>query len=339
MTRGTWMDRGARRRGTGAAALLAAMLVCGAARADDQPEPAQVRLATLLEKWAEQTKRRLLVSPNLRDVRVPATPDPDRAALMRLAGHVNAVLIETEESIEAVPERDAAQSFGHYPAKVFVGDAALPEGNVPVTLVLQLTNSGSSVFANLRGLMSRDTTRAGNILYVQGSELLVITDFAPKVAYYRQMARLLDGPALPSPQAMPWRMWVYEVPRADWAELRNLPPAEAARKLAAAAKDGRARELESARVTALGADFRRTRALRLKEEQLDLDLATFRRGKENTYPQAPPVLRLSVTRRLQGEETSSQLELSAPDQAALVGAAFAEGEKPTHLVLVMVPER
>ena len=66
-----------------------------------------------------------------------------------------------------------------------------------MTRVVQVRHGGgNAIFATLRGLLTRDPNRVGNLLYVQGSEQLVVCDFARNVRYYEQTIRALDQPAV-----------------------------------------------------------------------------------------------------------------------------------------------
>jgi type II secretory pathway component GspD/PulD (secretin) len=72
----------------------------------------------------------------------------------------------------------------------------VPANDELVTAVFQVKHgAGASIFATVRGLLTRDTNRIGNILYVQGPERIILVDLASKVRYYREVIEQLDVPA------------------------------------------------------------------------------------------------------------------------------------------------
>lgn len=74
-----------------------------------------------------------------------------------------------------------------------VDGKALPDWDELVTAVFRIQHgAGSSIFASVRGLLTRDTNRIGNILYVAGSEVVIIVDLASKVRYYADVIARLD---------------------------------------------------------------------------------------------------------------------------------------------------
>ena len=105
-------------------------------------------------------------------------------------------------------------------APLYEQDAPLPRTNTYVSLSYRVRHgAGSAIYANLRGIMARDPSRAGNILYVQGPERLIITDFAPSVEAYRKLLRTLDQPVGGQ------LVTLYQVPEARWEALKQQPNA------------------------------------------------------------------------------------------------------------------
>ncbi|RMG13662.1 MAG: hypothetical protein D6731_11770 [Planctomycetota bacterium] len=93
--------------------------------------------------------------------------------------------------IRAHHRRNLAQKEG--PPWRYVKGENLPDHEELVTAVFQIKNgAGQQIFATVRGLLTRDTNRVGNILYVQGPEVLIIVDLASKVRYYRRVIEALD---------------------------------------------------------------------------------------------------------------------------------------------------
>ena len=72
----------------------------------------------------------------------------------------------------------------------------IPDTQEIITAIIQVQNgAGNDIFSALRGLVTRDRDRIGNILYIRGPEVIIIVDVAPKVRYYYQVIRSLDLPA------------------------------------------------------------------------------------------------------------------------------------------------
>jgi general secretion pathway protein D len=93
--------------------------------------------------------------------------------------------------IRAHARRNLAQKEG--PPWAFTDGDEIPDHEELITAVFQIKNgAGQQIFATVRGLLTRDTNRIGNILFVQGPEVLIIVDLASKVRYYRQVIEALD---------------------------------------------------------------------------------------------------------------------------------------------------
>jgi len=76
-----------------------------------------------------------------------------------------------------------------------VDGKAVPGWDELVTALFRIEHgAGNSIFASVRGLLTRDTNRLGNILYVPGSEVIIIVDLASKVRYYADVIAGLDIP-------------------------------------------------------------------------------------------------------------------------------------------------
>ena len=192
------------------------------------------------------------------------------------------------------------------------------------------------IFANLRGLLSRDPLRLGTILYIQGPERIVVFDLAPKVSYYREVMRSLDQ-AYPTPRQ---QVTIYEVPDATWARLKATSDQEAAAALTKLASEGQVTRHDEARVH--GFRFSFARELRDgKGRDFQLSLVVYTPEVSAKRPSSgPPRLALSLDR--QGEEggrQSRRLEVEAPNPAltTLVAAKLDAGPTQTHIVVVLTP--
>ncbi|HBP16449.1 MAG TPA: hypothetical protein DEA08_01480 [Planctomycetes bacterium] len=156
---------------------------------------------SLLELVANEFKALLVLDPQVANLRmkfanrakVPLT----WATIKDVLKFYDVQILESQETpggpwvIKAVHTRQVTTKAT--PPYKFVPGTDLPDQEEMVTAVFQINNgAASTIFANLRGIMSRDPSRAGNILYVQGPELLIITDTTSKTSYYRRLIEALD---------------------------------------------------------------------------------------------------------------------------------------------------
>lgn len=69
----------------------------------------------------------------------------------------------------------------------------LPRRSEIVTAIIPVENgAGREIYSTLRGLVARDRNRLGAIVHVPGPEVILVTDFAPNVDYYRNIIKALD---------------------------------------------------------------------------------------------------------------------------------------------------
>lgn len=94
--------------------------------------------------------------------------------------------------IKAILKRDIPTvEVPPFPIKLKNGDFNIK--NEVVTAVIQIDHgAGSEIFQNLRGILNQDRSRAGEILYIRGPEVILVTDFAANVEYYRKIIKALD---------------------------------------------------------------------------------------------------------------------------------------------------
>ncbi|MEZ6184940.1 MAG: hypothetical protein R3F62_08030 [Planctomycetota bacterium] len=125
----------------------------------------------------------------------------DRRGVRRVLASVDVLLItDGAGGVEARHLRNAAQrSVGTWP---LVSAGAVADPDQPVTRVVPLYHGGgNAIFATLRGLMTRDPSRLGNVLYVPGAEQLVLCDLALNVRAYEELVAALDVPQAPLSEA------------------------------------------------------------------------------------------------------------------------------------------
>jgi len=69
----------------------------------------------------------------------------------------------------------------------------LPETEQVITAIFQVRYADANqIHAAIRGIMTRDPRRLGNIIYVQRSEVLIITDLTSNVQFFLKIAQALD---------------------------------------------------------------------------------------------------------------------------------------------------
>lgn len=93
----------------------------------------------------------------------------------------------------------------------------IPDHDEIVTAVFKIKyGAGNAIFATIRGLATRDTSRVSNSLYVPGPEVIIISDLASRVRYYARVVEALDvqGPRK--------EMKIYQIEHAPVEELAQI---------------------------------------------------------------------------------------------------------------------
>ena len=221
------------------ATLVAATLSAGQALAQDASDGSiavvstSVGAAELVERYAKQTGRLVSVDRQVEQVQIElAEPGRiSREALLGLLDFHDVVLVEDATLVRAHHRRNVAQKEGPPWLPLVRGDQPLPDHERLMTAVIPIRHgAGNSIFATVRGLLTRDTNRIGNILYVPGSEVVIIVDLTSKVAYYREVIAALDQPAQRTPGHRV-EVSLFEVPRTAWRRLSGLDSATVLPKL------------------------------------------------------------------------------------------------------------
>ena len=305
-------------------------------------QPGDMRVEELAALWTKVTGTPVTVDPQAGQVviRFGTETRLEREVLRTLLGFNDVVVVEDASGgLQLHHRRNVPQKVP--PTSPVIGGQA-PEGDQMVTAVHYLRHgAGHEIFATLRGIMTRDMNRIGNILYVPGSEALVIADLAPQVRYYQALLEKLDV-ARP---VIGLSLRVLELPRARWRELAAGAQGAALAK-ALAAEPG-AVELESADLDLAGESFKLQREHRLASgvRQVHLEVGPLPPPPNVAAPQV--VLRsegahLVANVNIHGETDALQrhLELTIPtlsaEEVTLVQAfAGQEGAQPTQLVLVL----
>ncbi len=184
-----------------------------------------INASQILAQWAKNFDALLIQDPQVATVRVKFLTHINRdmtwGTVKSILDFHDIVVVESQPNgtgpwvIRAHHRRNIAQKEG--PPWRYVEGDDVPDHEEIVTAVFQIKNgAGNSIFATVRGLLTRDTNRIGNILYVPGPEVLIIVDLASKVRYYGRVIEALDvaGPRQ--------RMEIYQVSFAPVQDLANV---------------------------------------------------------------------------------------------------------------------
>jgi hypothetical protein len=165
-------------------------------------EAGKYAASAVVARWAEERDLAVSVDPQIKSIslELPQALTLNRTVLRALLDAHDVVLVVRSDVLHAVHRRNLAQKFG--PPWDMTGDAPVdPDRLVTRTIPINY-GAGNAVFATVRGLLTRDTNRIGNILYVQGAERIVLCDFARNVRYYERVIASLDVPGSLPPSAV-----------------------------------------------------------------------------------------------------------------------------------------
>lgn len=192
----------------------------GASRDDTKVEvelpagPLEVSAIDLIRAGAQAVGGVLTVDPQTESVRLrlglAAAGGPVTltwGAIKTLLDFHDIVIVESQPTpdspfvIRVHHRRNINQKEGP-PWRVVPADA-IPGHDELVTALFRIQHgAGNNIFGTVRGLLTRDCNRIGNILYVAGSEVIIVVDLAPKVRYYADVIAGLD---VPNPSPVPCR--------------------------------------------------------------------------------------------------------------------------------------
>lgn len=194
----------------------------------------ETTVATLAQSWAKLTGQHLLLDPQVANLRIKVQPGVAwwnlSEAREALRFH-DVIVVARGQALQFVHCRQLpTKSAPPYP--VYEPDDLLPEDEMLTVIVTIRHGAASSIFANLRGILARDSTRAGNILLVTEKAQLVITDLGAKVRYYLDLIERLDV----APTRVRAAFEVFELPSARLGELSRGSLAEVGSRLALAAR-------------------------------------------------------------------------------------------------------
>jgi hypothetical protein len=176
-------------------------------------------LPYVLENWTKAKGWALDVDPQVAQIKLSFSEERviDREQLHSLLGARDVVLVVGPgASVQAVHRRNAAARG--FASTLIEGDQAVdPDAFVTRVMPIQHGN-GASIFATLRGILTRDPTRVANILYNESPEQITISDFARNVRHYEQIAARLDQPRGPGVRA---QVELFRLSAAGWETLRK----------------------------------------------------------------------------------------------------------------------
>jgi general secretion pathway protein D len=179
----------------------------------------------ILAQWGKKFGALVITDPQIQPIPIrfltAINTDLTWGAMKSIFDFHDIVIVESQPApggpyvIRAHHRRNINQKEG--PPWRYVPGEQVPDFDELVTAVFQIKNgAGQSIFATVRGLLTRDTNRIGNILFVQGPEVLIIVDLASKVRYYARVIEALDvaGPRK--------EMEIYQVNFAPVQDLANV---------------------------------------------------------------------------------------------------------------------
>lgn len=180
--------------------LIVAASFCSAQAIDLTVDGDQtIEVEDLLQQVATATGQRIVVDQALqgRKIRLLGSLRVSFEELRSLLAMYDIELLREHHAdgslIKAYNRRNlASQALGRV-TRFFGEGSELPAANELVTSVMAVEYvDPEQVFSQIRALMSRDSNRLGNILFVRGSKRLVITDTAPNVRAYMEVIAAFD---------------------------------------------------------------------------------------------------------------------------------------------------
>ncbi|MBL4846650.1 MAG: hypothetical protein JKY65_14100 [Planctomycetes bacterium] len=290
---------------------------------------------SLLRLWAAASGRSLSTTPTIGNLPISLTAgdhELSRTDLLELLARHKVTVIESETSIHGLSFREVQAQIGATKCPIFASDADLPVLNTPITLTFEVQHgAGNAIYASLRGIMARDPTRGGNVLYVQGPERLVITGMAPKVAAYRDLILLLDS----APDAR--IVSVYRVPSNTWEQLKTLTD-EALRERLLSRTDKDVIRIEEVRVAGSDASFKRKFHAGTEVSFMKLELFRPRGPVKGgrLRPTTSTRIRLSITQSSGAENFQSEVEVDSPQTGpGAIASVSLKGADAGKLVVVV----
>lgn len=196
----------------GLLAVAAVLLGTSAASAQEPPSDSatmevavdltqDIEASQILTQWGKKFGALVVIDPQIQPIRIRFLTNVRTpltwGAVKSIFDFYDIVIVESQPAaggpfvIRAHHRRNINQKEG--PPWRYVAGQDVPDYDELVTAVFQVKHgAGNSIFATVRGLLTRDTNRIGNILYVQGPEVIIIVDLASKVRYYARVIEALD---------------------------------------------------------------------------------------------------------------------------------------------------
>jgi len=291
----------------------------------------KIPITFLLEAWGQASQRRVSYSPSVAGLQLQLSVgvhELSRAEVLRVLARVDVTVLESEQDLFALGHRELSTKIGTEVTPHYSGDdAVLPELNQAITWTCTIKHgAGSAIYANLRGILARDPTRAGNILYIQGPEKLILTDLAPRIRYYRGLIRALDVKSVESQIVT-----LYRAPTKVWDALKTKPVAEIAKALRA---NEQAVRLEEVRSTGSDLSLKQNAEMQghvlLIKLQMLTEQSTGRGG-------SPYRIKVSVTDHSERGDFQAELDFVSPRSGpgAATGVSFQGGQE--RLIVVVTP--
>lgn len=185
----------------------------------------EISATEILQMWANKFDALVVQDPQIQPIKIKFLTNTNRemtwGTMKKLLDFHDVVVVESQPSpggpwiIRAHHRRNLPQK--ETPPWRYVEGKDVPDHEELVTAVFQIEHgAGNAIFATVRGLLTRDPNRVGNILYVPGAEVLIIVELSSRVRYYGRVIEALDvaGPRQ--------EMKIYQITYAPVQELAGV---------------------------------------------------------------------------------------------------------------------
>jgi type II secretory pathway component GspD/PulD (secretin) len=217
-----------------AAAIAAALAFAGIASAQDSPRPEEP-VEAIVQRIAAEKKAVASIDEALRGKRIPtATEGLPVDTVCAVLADYGVEIVEYEAGgrpvVRALLQRNVAQCLMSLEPVMLSEKDPLPPGNRLVTKSYTVRHADANgVQTAIRALMTRDPRRVGNIIYVQATDSLVITDLTSALRQYERIIADLDRPSARAERLKNLRIdiEVWHVPTAATLDALRDEPANA----------------------------------------------------------------------------------------------------------------
>jgi hypothetical protein len=149
--------------------------------------PREVVVTDLLARWAKRFNALLIPDRCIVGTTIRWVTDPDAVSweITKTILDFHDVVIVEDQPVPGGPwliRAHARSNCGGTGTCTPLFSPELVTGVFPIQY-----GAGQQIFATIRGLITRDVARVGNILFTQGPDVLVIVDLPENMRYYRRV--------------------------------------------------------------------------------------------------------------------------------------------------------